>query len=106
MNDPQLTEAARALAYRLLADDGTAEERVAVAFRLLTARPPSAAESAELVALLSDELDRFAADPAQATDLLTVGELEHPQSVDAAEAAAYTMVVSAIFNLHETITRS
>ena len=106
MNDPQWTEAARALAYRLLETDGTPEERIGRAFRLLTARPPRPEESAELVALYRDERARFEADPGPADALLAVGELPHPEGIDRSEAAAYATVVSAIFNLYETITRS
>ena len=106
MNDPQWTEAARALAYRLFEAEATPEDRIVRAFRLLTARRPTPEESAELVALYDDERARFAADPALADALLAVGELPHPEGVDRSEAAACATVVSAIFNLYETITRS
>ncbi len=49
---------------------------------------------------------RFAAAPDQADALLAVGALEHPEGLDRADSAAYSMVVSAIFNLYETITRN
>jgi hypothetical protein len=106
MNDPQWTEASRALAYRLLDVEESAEERIARAFRLLTARRPTDDEASELTAFLGEEMARFAAEPGQAEALLAVGELSHPEDIDSVEAAAYTVVVSAIFNLYETITRS
>jgi hypothetical protein len=107
MNDPQLIEAARALAYRMIDEGGaTPEERVTFAFRLMTARHPDSEETAELTAYFDEELERFGTDREAAADLLAVGELPHPEMHDEAEAAAYTMVVSAIFNLYETITRT
>src|SRR5919197_3157373 len=49
MNDPTYVEAARKLAERLLTEAGPApEERITLAFRLTTARKPSAAELAVL----------------------------------------------------------
>ena len=54
MNDPTYVEAARALAQRALLEGGReVDGRIAYAFRLATARRPSAEETAVLRTLLS-----------------------------------------------------
>jgi hypothetical protein len=87
-------------------EEGVAESRIPRAFRLLTARQPTTAEAGELVAYFHEETARFARETDRAEALLAVGALPHPDGVDPSEAAAYTMVVSTIFNLYETITRN
>jgi hypothetical protein len=105
-NDPTYVEASRKLAERLLTEGGaTAEERISLAFRLATARRPTARE----LAVLKDVLDRqraiFHADGEAAARLLAVGEAPRNEQLDAVELAAWTMLASAILNLDETLTK-
>jgi hypothetical protein len=102
LNDPQFLKAARALAMRMTSEGGSsAEERIAYAFRLATARTPNAKELEILSATHVREKQRFTQDPQSAKELLDNPDL----SVALNDLAAHTMVASAILNLNETITK-
>lgn len=106
MNDPTYVEAARALAQRLLREvPGSADTRIDLGFRWVTAREPRAAERV----ILRNGLDRaraaYRADPAGASDLLRVGASPVDPAIDPAELAAYTLLASTLLNLDETVTR-
>ena len=97
---------AGALAQRALLEGGSSEQgRVELAFRLVTARKPTAKESAVLRVLLQKQLVSFRRDRNAALQLLSVGESPRNTKLDTAELAAWTMVASTILNLDETITR-
>ena len=105
MNDPTYVEAARALAERALLEGGKdRDRRLTFAFRLATARQPSAPELRLLKELLAAQLAHFRAQPKAALDLLSVGESKRKAQLDDAELAAWTTVASTILNLDETIT--
>ena len=106
MNDPQYVEAARMLGERMLTQGGqSADERIAWGFRLVTSRPPTAGELDVLRTLLDDEAQRFGGRQEAATRLLRVGE--HPRNVrlDAAEAAAYTVVANTLLSFDEAVNK-
>ena len=106
MNDTQYVEAARRLAERMLTEGGaTPEEQITYAFRLSTARRPSADELALLAGVLNAYLADYQAKPDAAAKLLAVGESKRNESLDAAQLAACTMVANLILNLDETITK-
>ena len=105
LNDPTFVEAARKLAGRMLAADTDDRQRIAYAFRLATARRPTAVETDLLVRLYQDQLARFRADENGARRLLAVGESALGPINDPVDLAAWTMVASAILNLDETITK-
>ncbi len=105
MNDVTFVEAARALAQRVMRTHDGAHQRIALAFRLATARRPRADEARILLAGLGYHLDRFGRDPALATELLEMGEHPLDPERDPSELAAYTAIASLILNLDETITR-
>jgi len=106
MNDPTYVEAARVLAERIIREGGAdASRRIRYAFRLATARRPSAEETAVLRALLSKELAGFRRDKKAAKELVGVGEWQADPKLNASELAAWSMVSSTILNLDETITK-
>jgi hypothetical protein len=106
MNDPTYVEAARALASRTLSEGGRdTTSRLRYAFRLATSRWPTATEATVLRELLSKQLASYRRDHKAALALLNVGESRLDPKLDAAEAAAWTVVANAILNLDETITR-
>jgi hypothetical protein len=106
LNDPTYVEAARALAQRALREGGTGDaSRLALAFRLATARRPTNQETGVLEALLAKARAAFRRNRQAALDLLSVGESPRDTRWDAAELAAWTTVASAILNLDETITK-
>ncbi|MBN9119103.1 MAG: PSD1 domain-containing protein [Planctomycetes bacterium] len=104
MNDPVYVEASQALARRLIEKGGkTTAEKAAFAFRACLVRAPSEAEVSRLVKLYDDAKARFAKDAAKATQFATnpLGPL--PKGVDAADAAAWTVVANVIMNLDEML---
>lgn len=105
LNDPTYVEAARRLAGRMLAADPDDRRRIAYAFRLATARLPTAAETELLLRLHQDQVARFRKDENGARRLLSVGESALGPVTDPVDLAAWTMVASAILNLDETITK-
>ncbi len=106
LNDPTFVEAARALASRTLETaSGSDSARLSYAFRLATARGPSADELIELRHLLAKERSHYRADLPAAERLLHLGESIPPARIPRAELAAWTTVSSVILNLDETITK-
>jgi hypothetical protein len=106
LNDPTYVEAARALAQRALLEGGKDDKaRIAFAFRLATARPPTGKESAVLRGLLKGRLALYKKDRPSALKLVSVGEAHRDRLLDPAELAAWTTVTSAILNLDETMTK-
>jgi mono/diheme cytochrome c family protein len=106
MNDPTYVEASRALAMRTMREGGKdTTSRLRYAFRLATARWPSAQEANVLRDLLAKQMAVYRRDSKAAAALLKVGESPLDQKLDVAEAAAWTVVASAILNLDETISR-
>jgi hypothetical protein len=105
MNDPTYVEAARKLAERLLTEAATPADRIALAFRLLTARRPKPGEAAVLARVFAAQLAAYRQDRQAALKLLRVGESPRNEKLDVAELAAWTTVASVILNLDETVNR-
>jgi hypothetical protein len=106
LNDEMYIETSRMLAERMMREGGTTPSaRLAFAFRLATARAPSAGESAVLETGFHKRLAQYRADTGAAQRLLSAGEAPRDLSLDIAELAAYTTAASVILNLDEVITR-
>jgi hypothetical protein len=106
LNEVTFVEAARMLAQRtMLAGGETRESRIALAFRLVLARPPRPAELEILLKGFESQLARYRAEPQAAAELLSTGEAACDERFDAAELAAYTSVASVILNLDEAVTK-
>src|SRR5262249_35919980 len=107
MNDPTYVEASRKLAERIMTEGGrSADDRIALAFRLCTARKPTDRELEVLRRMYDVQLARYRADEAAARKLLAVGEAPRDETLDAAELAAWSMVANTVLNLDETVTRN
>jgi hypothetical protein len=106
MNDVTYVEAARVLAQRVMREAGLApEERVALAFRLATARPPKPAELSILVDAFQHHVAEYRKDRQAAVKLTSAGESPRDEKLDVAEWAAYTAVAGMVLNLDEVVTR-
>ena len=106
MNDVTYVEASRKLGERMMSEGGqTPAERIAYGFALATARPPHSQEAGVLEQAYSSFLDDFKTDPETAEQLLSEGDSERDESLDAVELASYSSVASLILNLDETITK-
>ena len=105
LNDPAYVEAARVMAQGVAMSTGSDETKLENAFRVLTARFPTAQERGILQARLETLRRQYAADPEAARLLVTTGEAARPESLDPAEHAAWTALCSLLMNLDETLTR-
>lgn len=95
-NDPQLIEAARALAARVLREGwGMAELGIALGFNDQMCKQLLTFESG---GFLDAERAAFKQDPDAAGALLGVGESPVPEDLDPAELAAMTIVCSTVFS--------
>ena len=107
LNDPQIIEACRVLAYRALDNaPETITDRITYMFRLATSRFPTELELEELNAFFQEELTRFEGAPKEAEAFLAVGDYHLDLDTETPELAAYALVANAIFNLDESITKS
>lgn len=105
LNDPQVIEASRVLAYRSLETYQALNDRIAMMFRLLTSREIEEDELKRLVIYFEEEKNRFKDNPKDAEALLQIGEYPQKELAPISEMAAYTIIANTIFNLDETITR-
>jgi hypothetical protein len=106
MNDPTYVEAARKFAERVLREGGgTFDERIVFAFRSVLARSPVTAELAVLKEVYKEQLERFRTAPDAANRLLSTGEAPADKQLDPGELGAWAMVVSAILNTDEALTK-
>ncbi|MFO0877139.1 MAG: PSD1 and planctomycete cytochrome C domain-containing protein [Gemmataceae bacterium] len=99
LNDLTILEGAQALATQTLNQPGDAETRLAMLFRRILGRLPTAEESRELLGFHKVQLERFRKkelDPAA---------LAGPGAGDSAERAAWVALTRVLFNLDETITK-
>jgi hypothetical protein len=104
LNEPLFVESAQALARRVLQHGGaTDRDRVAYAFRLATARVPTADETTVLLGLLEKEDKRIGDGWIGAKEL--GGSAEPPPGTTPRQVAAWTAVARVILNLDETITK-
>jgi hypothetical protein len=102
MNDPQFVEAARAMTEQVQKVGGDSfEDRLSLAFRLLTGRRPRDAEVNIFRELYDGQLKRFEADPDAAEALLSVGDYTHDERLDPVVTAAWTMVTNTLMNYDE-----
>ncbi len=103
MNDVQHLEAARALAESLLALSGGDADRLAHAFRAVTARKPDAKEQTLLAQALDKQRAHFSTRAEEAARLIAVGESTPAHQAPPEEIAAWTLVANLLMNLDETL---
>jgi hypothetical protein len=100
MNDPAFVEAAQALARRIMREGGgTPAERAAFGLKLCLVRPPSAEQTSAIAQLFESELAHYRTDAEAAKKLATEPLGPLPDGMDAAEAAAWTVVANILLNL-------
>ncbi len=104
LNDPAVLEASRVLAAKLLSENTQPEEKLRKAFRLIVCRKPSQKELDVLTSFYHDELKSMR--PEKVPKLLAVGEYTISSSVDKRKLAVLMRVISTIYNLEETITKT
>jgi hypothetical protein len=106
MDDPQWVEASRALAERLIKQGGKLpEQRIQYLSELVLSHDPSPQMASVLEHSLNQMREHYAADPAAAHNLIAVGEKPRDPAISPPELAAWTMVVSEVLNLDETLNK-
>lgn len=106
MNDVQWVEASRVLAERLIREGGKEpEQRIQYLSEILLSRDPSPRMESVLERSLKQMEEHYSADPKAAHDLIAVGEKQRNPTIPAPELAAWTMVVSEMMNLDETLNK-
>jgi hypothetical protein len=107
LNETIFVECARGLGKRAILEGGkTGRERIEYAFRLCTARKPTAEEAKLLLALLEKQRQRFASGEANAAEVATGDKKgKPPAGIEMIDWAAYTVVARVLLNLDETIAK-
>jgi hypothetical protein len=106
MNDPAYVEMSQALGRRLMQEGGaTAADRARFGLQLALARPPTPAQVQSLVALYEKELAHHRENTDAAKKLATEPLGRLPDGLDAAEAAAWTVVANVLLNLDGVLTK-
>ena len=104
MNEPEYLKAARQLAHETIADRSLSPaDRLEVIYETITSKLPLAGEKEELLQLVSD-LETIYGDNPSLADQLCDGVPLH-EGVSTVELAAWTMLVSTVYNLDITKTR-
>jgi len=106
LNDPTVLEAARVLAQRLSAEQTAPKEKIIKAFRLIVCRTPAEQEMKTLLDYYNEQLGQFTSRKLDARKTLDVGEYRQEQPVDERSAAALMKLITVLYNLEETITKT
>ncbi len=107
MNDIQHVEAARALAERILSEEGgSPDDRVSFLFRTVLSRRPTTDETAIVLACLARQQALYQAEPELAKQLVSTGESVPRNCAPVEETAAWTMIANLVLNMDETLNRN
>ena len=104
LNDPTVSEASRVLAASLWSEDNSVEEKITKAFRLIVCRKPVPREIDVLTQYYESAATSMTKEKAE--KLLAIGEYPFPEKADKISVAAAMQVITAIYNLEETITKT
>lgn len=97
LNDPEVLEGARHLAKTVAPPSGTAAKKIKALYEHLFYRPPLEEDMAVLQQLYAEALDHYRDDSKAGGELIEGGD---------PELAALTIVVNALFNLDDFLTKS
>ena len=108
LNDPTVLESSRVLSCDLLSDASASAsaDKIAKAFRLIVCRKPTTGELKILDDYYEEMVRSFSGSKQNAVKLLSVGEYPKNEKVDIIKAAALMQVITSIYNLEETITKT
>lgn len=105
LNDPQFLEAARVIATSVWTEAGEDRARARKAFRRVIGREAAAREEEILLRLLSEQRAVFRDKPESATKYVSIGEFPRSGNLPPEELAAATVLVSALMNHDEFVTK-
>jgi hypothetical protein len=98
-------EASRKLAERVMLEAKETDTRIALAFRLATARRPTDKEVGVLRTLFNKQVEVYRQNQKAALELLAVGDSPRNEELQVADLAAWSIVASVILNLDETVNK-
>ncbi len=105
LNDPQILEAARFTADRMMREAGADLDRqLALGYRLVTGRAPKKEEAAVIRELYAAEVESYSGRPDKVAKLLSVGT-QKVGTDDSLRLAALSNVVLTMMNTDEFMTR-
>ena len=104
MNDPTVLEASRVLAAKLYKKNADIKASITSAFRLIVCRKPHEDEIQILLNYYAQQANSI--DVPSAKKMLSVGEYPQEENIDKKKLAALMLVISTIYNLEETITKT
>jgi hypothetical protein len=105
LNDPQIVEAARWIAYRMLTEGGSMEgERLRYVYALVTGRMPRPAELSAMERMWKEDVREYGLRADKRKALLTVGS-KSVEGVDEVMLAAGTHLALSLLNTDEFLTR-
>ena len=104
MNDPTVMEASRVLAAKLFQENADVNASITKAFRLIVCRKPREEELQILLKYYTQQANSI--DALSAKKMLSVGESPQAENLDQKKLAALMRVISTIYNLEETITKT
>ena len=102
LNDPQVLEASRVFAERIMSSGGKDEEKLREVFRKIVCREPSSKEKSILLDYLEKELEGFRKDKLRAMQFISVGEYPRAEKTDPVLTAAWMQLIHTIYNLDES----
>jgi hypothetical protein len=105
LNDPQLIEAARAMAQNAMKAGADDAARLGFISRRVLSRPLNDKESAVVLKMQSGLLAYYKSKPEDAKALIAVGESKADATLDATELATWTMVCNQMLNLDEALNK-
>ena len=104
MNDPTVLEASRVLATQLMEENSKPNDKIKKAFRMIVCRTPNLKELEILMNYFNQQ--RAQMNESKAIKILSVGEYPTNTKVNKPSLAAMMRVISTLYNLEETITKS
>lgn len=103
LNDPLYLEAARGIAYR--AHKINPNSTLKTAFKLITARDPNEEELVIIQRMHEASRNHYKHNPAEATALITAGELAIADGIKPLEQASLTSTILSLLNTDEVLTK-
>ncbi|MFM1961336.1 MAG: hypothetical protein RLZZ172_181 [Bacteroidota bacterium] len=105
LNDPQMVEAARLVAARMIREGGaTPETRIRYGFRLITGSQPSPKECAMAMMMLKEEEAAYRQQSSKRKALLSIGAGK-VEGIDELQLTAYSNLALALMNTDAFLTR-
>lgn len=106
LNDPQMIEAARALAEKIITQESQTDRQLGKAFRTLLGRQPDAKEKKMMSDFYENQKEKYALRKNDAVAYLDTGDSERNHDLDPAETAALAFVINGLMNTSEGYSRN